>query len=94
MPSISVKQILIGIQVGFSTCILQPQFPSSSSSSRQRRVLTIFSSLQDLLTDPNPKSPAQDSAYTDFQQRPIQYEMKVKKQADGGQAALSWAKLG
>jgi len=48
MPSISVKQILLGIQ--------------------------------DLLTEPNPNSPAQTDAYVDFtKNRPV-YTSKVKKQ--------------
>jgi len=50
MPSITVKQILQGIQ--------------------------------DLLTDPNPNSPAQTEAYVDYTKHPKQYEQKVKKQVE------------
>ena len=50
MPSITVKQILQGIQ--------------------------------DLLTDPNPISPAQTDAYVDYTKNKKQYETKVKKQVD------------
>jgi len=50
MPSITVKQILQGIQ--------------------------------DLLTDPNPNSPAQTDAYVDYTKNKKQYETKVKKQVD------------
>ena len=50
MPSITVKQILQGIQ--------------------------------DLLTDPNPNSPAQNEAYLDYTKNKTQYEAKVKRQVD------------
>ena len=50
MPSITVKQILLGIQ--------------------------------ELLTDPNPNSPAQTSAYVDFTKNTKVYESKVKAQVD------------
>ncbi|WZN58575.1 ubiquitin-conjugating enzyme E2 [Chloropicon roscoffensis] len=50
VPSITVKQILMGIQ--------------------------------DLLTDPNPNSPAQTDAYLDYTKNRDKYELRVKKQVE------------
>ena len=38
-------------------------------------------SIQDLLTNPNPLSPAQAEAYHDFKKKPTEYVKKVREQA-------------
>ena len=42
----------------------------------------ILQGIQDLLTDPNPNSPAQTEAYVDYTKNLKEYESKVKKQVD------------
>ena len=36
--------------------------------------------IQDLLDNPNPKSPAQSDAYEAFVKRPAEYKRKIKEQ--------------
>ena len=38
--------------------------------------------IQDLLTDPNPNSPAQTDAYLDYTKNRDKYELRVKKQVE------------
>ncbi len=96
MPSISVKQILLGIQVcqnatqqirskpaGMRSAL--PHFPLSSLSLSFPLIRSVWRGLtsmrhQDLLDTPNPKSPAQTQAYMDFTKDRKQYDAMVKNQ--------------
>lgn len=49
-------------------------------------VKQILLGIQDLLNNPNPKSPAQEEAYADFTKNRQRYEDRVKKQVIKTQA--------
>ena len=72
-PAITVKQILLGIQVGILILLNLFFF------------LLIFilfiMDIQDLLNEPNIKDPAQAEAYTCYCQNRTDYEKRVRAQA-------------
>ena len=82
-PSITVTQILTGIQVGISTAFTISFFMTRHSGNVHTLLLdTSMCELfvQELLMDPNPLSPAQSDAYMLFTSRREEYNRRVKAQ--------------
>ena len=89
-PSITVKNILTGIQVcalairGLPfVCKPCAELLGEASAWRQRLAPDCANEgcVQDLLNDPNPKSPAQAEAFMLFTNQKAEYKRRVKEQA-------------
>ena len=67
-PAITIKQLVLGINAVFSNGIYE-------------LINIMFLGIQDLLDNPNPKSPAQREAIEIYLSNKAEYKRKVREQA-------------
>ncbi len=91
-PAITIKQMLLGIQVRFNTPKLIVTCCSHLYLTDITRWMAItfctktilmhlFAETQDLLDDPNPNSPAQSEAYALYMNNKAEYRKRVRQEA-------------